>query len=56
MNLFEIAFIYIALKKHNAKQGEEIFIKLILNIKEKDLPFIIVEKEKAFVGYSTNAF
>lgn len=49
MTLLEIAFIYLALKKQNAKQGEEIFIKLILNLKEKKLPFEIKQKELAFV-------
>lgn len=49
MTLFEIAFIYLALKRQNAKQGEEIFIKLILNLKEKELPFIIIKKELAFI-------
>jgi len=47
MTLIEIAFIYLALKKHNAKQGEEIFIKLLLNLKK--LPFVIIEKELAFI-------
>jgi len=49
MTLFEMAFIYFALKKQNARQGEEIFIKLILNLKEKDLPFVIIKKELAFI-------
>lgn len=45
MTLVEMAFIYFALKKHNPQQGEEIFIKLILNLKEKDLPFIVIKKD-----------
>lgn len=49
MNLFEIAFIYLALKNQNEKQGKKIFIKLILNLKEKDLPFVIMKKELAFI-------
>lgn len=47
MTLIEIAFIYFALKKLDAQQGEEIFIKLLLNLKE--LPFVIIEKELAFI-------
>lgn len=47
MTLIEIAFIYLALKKQDEKQGEEIFIKLLLNLKK--LPFIIIEKEMAFI-------
>lgn len=46
MTLIEIAFIYLALKKQNAEQGEEIFIKLLLNLKK--LPFVI-EKELALI-------
>ncbi len=49
MNLFEMAFIYFALKEQDEKQGKEIFIKIILNLKEKALPFAIIEKELAFV-------
>lgn len=47
MTLIEIAFIYVALKKLDAQQGEEIFIKLLLNL--KSLPFVIIEKELAFI-------
>jgi len=50
MTLFEMAFIYFALKKQNAKQGNEIFIKIVLNLKEKALPFMIIEKEKVFIN------
>lgn len=44
MTLIEIAFIYVALKKHDVQQGEEIFIKLLLNL--KSLPFVITEKKQ----------
>ena len=47
MTLIEIAFIYHALKKHNAQQGDKVFIKLLLNL--KNLPFVIIEKELAFI-------
>ncbi len=49
MTLIEIAFIYLALKRHDAQQGEEIFIKLLLNL--NNLPFVITEKELAFINY-----
>lgn len=49
MTLIEIAFICFALKNQNKQQGEEIFIKLLLNLKEKELPFIVIEKEKALI-------
>lgn len=49
MTLFEMAFIYFALKKQDEKQGKEIFIKIVLNLKEKALPFVVMEKELAFV-------
>jgi hypothetical protein len=49
MTLFEMAFIYYALKKQDEKQGKEIFIKIVLNLKEKALPFMIIEKELAFI-------
>lgn len=47
MTLVEIAFIYSALNKYDSRQGAEIFIKLILNLKESDLPFIISETNKS---------
>lgn len=49
MTLFEIAFIYLALKNQDETQGKKIFIKLILNLKENKLPFVIMKKELAFV-------
>lgn len=49
MNLFEIAFIYLALKNQDEKQGKKIFIKLILNLKENKLPFVITKKELALI-------
>lgn len=48
MTLIEISFIYLALKKYDAQQGEEIFIKLLLNL--KNLPFVVIEKELAFIN------
>lgn len=47
MTLVEIAFIYTALKKYDSQRGTIIFIKLLLNLKEKDLPFIIIETNKS---------
>jgi hypothetical protein len=49
MTLFEMAFIYYALKKQDEEQGKKIFIKIVLNLKEKALPFVVMEKELAFV-------
>lgn len=47
MTLFEIAFVYLALKRHDSQQGTGIFIKLILNL--NNLPFVITEKELAYI-------
>lgn len=47
MTLIEIAFIYLALKEQDSQKGTEVFIKLILNL--NNLPFIVTEKEKAFI-------